>query len=67
MRGGATVDDRTANNRAGEPRKPYVKPQIQEVPLRPEEAVLGGCKTASTSGPSQGQCNAPATCSSLVS
>ena len=32
-------------------RKPYTKPRIQEVPLRPDEAVLGNCKTASTSGP----------------
>ena len=25
-------------------RKPYQKPQVEQVELRPEEAVLGGCK-----------------------
>ena len=48
-------------------RKPYVKPQIQEVALRPEEAVLGGCKTASVSGPGHGHCSVPSPCSSLLS
>lgn len=58
-----TRDDAT-NNR---PRKPYVKPQIQEVPLRPEEAVLGGCKTPNFSGPTQFRCTMPAPCSSTTS
>lgn len=55
--------------RAGqdEPKKPYAKPQIQEVPLRPDEAVLGGCKTASKSGPSQARCTFPKNCSSATS
>jgi len=64
------VDDKTADNRAheqGERKKPYSTPEIQEVPLRPEEAVLGGCKTASVSGPAQHRCSSPAACSSLVS
>jgi hypothetical protein len=31
---------------AGPPeRKPYRRPEIRKVPLRPEEAVLGNCKT----------------------
>jgi len=50
-----------------QPRKPYVKPQIQEVPLRPEEAVLGGCKTASKSGAGQFLCTFPKKCSSTTS
>ncbi len=33
-------------------RKPYQKPEIKRFPLRPEEAVLGNCKTAGGSGPS---------------
>ena len=33
-----------------EDRKPYRKPVIQQVKLVPEEAVLGGCKTASAGG-----------------
>ena len=59
------VDDDTAT--AAEPKKPYVKPDIQEVPLRPEEAVLGACKTASRSGPAQFRCSTPKSCSSLLS
>jgi hypothetical protein len=48
-------------------KKPYSKPQVQEVPLRPDEAVLGGCKTASTSGPAQARCTRPSACSSPTS
>lgn len=33
-------------------RKPYEKPQIKRFPLRPDEAVLGNCKTVGSSGPS---------------
>jgi len=25
-------------------KKPYVRPEVKQVPLRPEEAVLGNCK-----------------------
>ena len=34
---------------AGTPsgRKPYAKPELTRVSLRPEEAVLGACKTIS--------------------
>jgi len=32
------------NHEAKAPRKPYGKPSIQQVELRPEEAVLQGCK-----------------------
>jgi len=31
-------------------KKFYSKPQIQQVKLVPEEAVLGGCKVADTGG-----------------
>lgn len=56
-------------NTKDEPRKRelYVKPQIQRVELRPEEAVLGACKLASLAGPGQGHCNSPLTCNSLHS
>ncbi len=60
------MDDATANNRLDE-KKPYAKPQIQEVPLRPDEAVLGGCKTASVSGPAQHRCTSPSNCSAATS
>lgn len=38
-------------------RKPYEKPQIKRFPLRPEEAVLGNCKTVgAVSGPGPSNC-----------
>jgi hypothetical protein len=60
------MDDTTANEQRQE-KKPYAKPEIQEVPLRPDEAVLGGCKTASVSGPAQHRCTAPSACSTTTS
>jgi hypothetical protein len=43
-------------------RKPYVKPQVRQVSLRPEEAVLGACKTTGVSGPAQSRCSIPVQC-----
>lgn len=40
-----------SNRRDSAPSKPYEPPTVTRVSLRPEEAVLGACKTASTSGP----------------
>jgi len=37
-------------------RKPYVKPEVKQVPLRPEEAILGFCKTATVAGPLSSAC-----------
>lgn len=48
-------------------RKPYAKPEIKQVSLRPEEAVLGSCKTSRISGPGQAKCSVPSACSSLTS
>jgi hypothetical protein len=47
-----------------QPKSRYLKPEIKEVSLRPEEAVLGGCKTTVAGGPIQatcvlGPCSAP--------
>ena len=61
------MDDTNSNSRSEDTKKPYTKPQIQEVPLRPDEAVLGACKTASVSGPAQHRCNTTAACSALQS
>jgi hypothetical protein len=61
------VDDETRDNQAEESRKPYAKPQIQEVPLRPEEAVLGACKTSAVSGPAQAKCSFPTSCTAAMS
>jgi hypothetical protein len=41
-------------------RKPYERPVVKQVPLRPEEAVLGSCKITSGFGPT-GTCGT--TCS----
>lgn len=48
-------------------KRPYVKPHIREVELRPEEAVLGACKKAGNSGPLQAACNSPGNCSIIGS
>ena len=50
-------------------KRPYQKPELMQVPLRPEEAVLGNCKMAGTGGPGYGnKCNAgPLVCSSTGS
>jgi len=48
--------------------RPYEKPAIIEVPLRPEEAVLGNCKlSGSGPGPFQGFCDSPAACNAIDS
>jgi hypothetical protein len=60
------MDESQTNNRPEE-KKPYAKPQIQEVPLRPDEAVLGGCKTAGVSGPAQHRCTVPSSCTAATS
>jgi hypothetical protein len=37
-------------------KKPYEKPRVTRFPLRPEEAVLGFCKSTGNNGPSGGNC-----------
>ncbi len=37
-------------------KKPYLKPELRQVPLRPEEAVLGNCKLSGVSGPAAADC-----------
>jgi len=49
------------------PKKKYEKPTLSEVPLRPEEAVLGNCKAVSISGPAMADCSFNPGCSSLGS
>jgi hypothetical protein len=48
-------------------KKPYAKPEVQRVMLRPEEAVLGSCKTSKTGGTGQSKCSNPSACSALAS
>jgi hypothetical protein len=45
-------------------KKPYEKPTLSEVALRPDEAVLGNCKTVSISGPAMPDCSTFGGCSS---
>lgn len=37
-------------------KKPYVKPEVKQVQLRPEEAVLGVCKLPGAYGPAAPGC-----------
>jgi hypothetical protein len=58
------------NDEASRPpkqKKPYSKPDVSQVSLQPEEAVLGACKVSTSSGPGQAKCNVPSACSSLTS
>lgn len=45
-------------------KRPYAEPTVTEVPLRPDDAVLGACKIGSSgmAGPLQGACTSPAPC-----
>jgi hypothetical protein len=55
------------SKREGSSKRRYEKPELTQVSLRPEEAVLGACKKGSSSGPGQPKCNNPAPCSSIGS
>lgn len=57
----------TTNTGEGRRKKPYAKPDITQVSLQPEEAVLGACKVSGVAGPGQQHCNVPSPCSSLTS
>lgn len=48
-------------------KKPYEKPQLTRVLLRPEEAVLGACKTSTVHGPAQTKCTQPVPCNTIGS
>lgn len=41
----------------GTERKVYVTPEITRVPLRPQEAVLGFCKTTTSQGVGNADCD----------
>lgn len=46
----------------GQLKKAYQKPRLRRVDLKPEEAVLGNCKSGVTAGPG-GTCSTPTACS----
>jgi hypothetical protein len=56
-------DERQDESAAQRLRKPYAAPAVERVPLRPDEAVLGGCKSTATSGPRGFACRAVGVCS----
>jgi hypothetical protein len=48
-------------------KKPYEAPLLRTISLRPEEAVLGHCKTSGTGGPVQATCTFIGPCTSVGS
>jgi hypothetical protein len=44
----------TTNSKRG--KKPYTKPEVKQIRLVAEEAILGGCKINQASGPSGNNC-----------
>ena len=45
------MNTRTENQ--PEKKEAYVKPQVKQILLKPEEAILGACKTSAIAGPAQ--------------
>lgn len=48
-------------------KKPYVKPELTEYQLSPDEAILGGCKFTGSAGSAQATCNQYYTCYTWLS
>lgn len=48
-------------------RRPYVTPEVRKVHLRPEEAVLGNCKSSNVAGPGNATCASAGNCFTLGS
>ena len=45
-------------------RRPYSRPTVRRIHLRPEESVLGTCKSGSINGPNvANRCTIPTNCS----
>ncbi len=51
---------------ASDDRRPYKKPEIRRVTLKPEESLVAGCKTLAGSSPAASPCNVN-TCATLGS
>lgn len=45
------------SNEKTEERKPYVKPEVRRVNLKPEESLVAGCKTLAGSSPAASPCS----------
>ncbi len=48
-------------------KKPYAKPTLMKVQLKPEEAVLGACKNTGTVGPGAVNCHSVTDCQTINS
>jgi len=61
--------DKRPNPEEGRTKKRYAKPEIEQVSLRPEEAVLANCKIGNRSGSGQPRCGGGgyAPCSAIAS
>lgn len=44
------------NKETSQERKPYVKPELRRVTLKPEESLAAGCKTTMSSAPAGVNC-----------
>jgi len=55
LKGGKSMKGSTGRKKEHQ-RKPYLKPEVKQVALRPEEAVLGFCKTTVVAGPLSSAC-----------
>ncbi len=60
--------EETRENTTRKTRKPYAKPEVSQVQLRPEEAVLGFCKSTSRRGQVHAiRCSSPTNCLAIGS
>jgi len=50
-----------------QPRRAYEPPRVTVISLRPEEAVLGHCKSMSAAGPVGGTCHTTGNCQGIGS
>jgi len=48
-------------------KKPYVKPTLMKVRLKPEEAILGACKKTGANGPGANACFSAIACQVISS
>lgn len=60
------VNQEETKDREVQGKRPYSKPELVQIPLRPEEAVLGNCKISGTAGPAAFSC-VSLSCSSIGS
>lgn len=55
------MNDESQSERTG--KRAYQKPELTQVSLKPDEAVLAVCKTSKISGQFQAKCTTPSQCS----